>query len=144
MGVRLTQSRTDMTLNCRAARSKDGIPRRAMLEALCSMLCSKRVTIDNVGSSRDCIGYVGKRTLLCNSILKHCSTPEEVGNFVLLDIDVGILPSDSSGLIRSGVTQLPMLVTIKSAQPRPHRGLHSAHRSGLGRQPRDGVALHSL
>jgi hypothetical protein len=117
-GFRSTQLLIDMSFNCcRAARTRDGIPRRTILELLCSMLCSKRTKIDNVGSSRDCIGYVGKRTLLCNSILKHCQTPEEVGHFVLLDIDVGILPSDSNGIIRSGVAQIPTPVTVETAQP---------------------------
>lgn len=117
-GFRSTQLLIDLRSSCcTAASRKDGIPRRAIIELLGSMLCSQRITIDNVGSSRDCIGYVGKRTLLCNSVLKHCSTPEEVSHFVLLDIDVGILPSDTNGIIRSGVAQMPTLVAVETAQP---------------------------
>ncbi|KAF2121260.1 hypothetical protein BDV96DRAFT_667880 [Lophiotrema nucula] len=89
------------------ARAKSGVPRQTLIEMLCALLCSKRLSIENLGSGRDCIGYLGKRTLLCNSILKQCSSPEEIEGFVLLDIDVGVLPSDSRGLIRSGVGHLP-------------------------------------
>ncbi|KAH8728536.1 hypothetical protein GQ44DRAFT_824316 [Phaeosphaeriaceae sp. PMI808] len=117
-GFRSTQLLMDMRMNSsKAARSKDGIPRRTMIELLCSMLCSKRVTIDNIGIRRDCIGYVGKRTLLCNSVLRHCNTPDEIGRFVLLDIDVGILPMDTNGVVRSGVAQMPTPVAIENAKP---------------------------
>ncbi|OAL45383.1 hypothetical protein IQ07DRAFT_684306 [Pyrenochaeta sp. DS3sAY3a] len=117
-GFRSTQLLIDVKSSCCIpAIRKSGIPRRTIIELLCSMLCSQRISIDNFGSSRDCIGYVGKRTLLCNSVLKHCITPEEVAQFVLLDIDVGILPSDTNGIIRSGVAQMPTLVALEAAQP---------------------------
>ena len=112
-GFRSLQFLVDMRAHgAKAARTKEGIPRRVMFELLCSMLCSKRVTVENVGRGRDCIGIVGKRTLLCNSLLNPCSRPDEVGQFVLLDIDVGSIPSDIHGLIRPGVPQQPHPTTL--------------------------------
>lgn len=49
-----------------------------------------------------CIGVIHRRTLLINSFLGKCKTPQEVGKFTLLDVDVGGIPRDSRGLIRSG------------------------------------------
>ncbi|RSM20232.1 hypothetical protein CDV31_001029 [Fusarium ambrosium] len=59
----------------------------------------------------DCLGIVGKRTLICNSLLGKCSSPQEIGCFTLLDVDVGGVPRDFNGLIKSGVLppELPLV-----------------------------------
>lgn len=51
----------------------------------------------------DCLGIVGKRTLIANSLLRKCSSPQQIGCFTLLDVDVGGVPRDFNGLIRPGV-----------------------------------------
>ena len=49
-----------------------------------------------------CMGIVGRRTMLINTMLGKCSSPRETGGFTLLDVDVGGLPRDHNGLIMSG------------------------------------------
>ncbi|KAI8716691.1 hypothetical protein NCS52_00963300 [Fusarium sp. LHS14.1] len=51
----------------------------------------------------DCLGIIGKRTLIANSLLGKCSSPQQIGCFTLLDVDVGGIPRDSNGLIKPGV-----------------------------------------
>ncbi|RSL52235.1 hypothetical protein CEP54_011038 [Fusarium duplospermum] len=59
----------------------------------------------------DCLGIVGKRTLISNSLLGRCSSPQEIGCFTLLDVDVGGVPRDFNGLIKPGVLppELPLV-----------------------------------
>ncbi|KAK5659877.1 hypothetical protein OQA88_13340 [Cercophora sp. LCS_1] len=49
-----------------------------------------------------CMGIVGRRTLLINTLLGKCSSPRELAGFTLLDVDVGGIPRDHNGLIMSG------------------------------------------
>jgi hypothetical protein len=49
------------------------------------------------------LGVVSELTLLTKSLLHECKTPTDIGCFVVLDVDVGGIPRDSLGLIRSGV-----------------------------------------
>ncbi|KAJ3460327.1 hypothetical protein MRS44_011194 [Fusarium solani] len=59
----------------------------------------------------DCLGIIGKRTLIANSLLGKCSSPQRIGSFTLLDVDVGGVPRDFNGLIKSGVLppDIPLL-----------------------------------
>lgn len=60
-------------------------------------------TLDIPSYESGCMGIIRGRTLLINSFLGKCKTPQEVGKFTLLDVDVGGLPRDYHGLIRSGL-----------------------------------------
>lgn len=51
----------------------------------------------------DCLGIVGKRALIAKSLLGKCSSPQKIGSFALLDVDVGGVPRDFNGLIKAGV-----------------------------------------
>ncbi|KAL2679072.1 hypothetical protein Neosp_009828 [[Neocosmospora] mangrovei] len=59
----------------------------------------------------DCLGIIGKRTLIANSLLGKCSSPQQVGCFTLLDVDVGGIPRDFNGLIKPGVlsSEVPLV-----------------------------------
>lgn len=50
-----------------------------------------------------CLGIVGKRTLVANSLLGKCASPQQLGRFTLLDVDVGGIPRDFNGLIKPGI-----------------------------------------
>lgn len=50
-----------------------------------------------------CVGVVGRRSLLARSLLKPCNTIRDIGQFMLLDIDVSGIPTDINGLVRPGV-----------------------------------------
>lgn len=60
------------------------------------------------------IGIIGERALVINSLLGKCRTPQEVGGFTLLDVDVGNIPRDLDGFVRSGWPN----ITIKFDLPR--------------------------
>lgn len=47
-----------------------------------------------------CLGIIGSRTLLCNSLIKNCTTPDEIGGFTLIDADTSGIPRDYRGFIR--------------------------------------------
>ncbi|CVL07242.1 uncharacterized protein FMAN_15348 [Fusarium mangiferae] len=59
----------------------------------------------------DCLGIIGKRTLITNSLLGKCSSPQQIGCFTLLDVDVGGIPRDFNGLIKPGVlpSEVPLV-----------------------------------
>ena len=47
----------------------------------------------------DCIGYVGKRILLINSLLKSPTSISGIGGFTILDVDAGGIPRDAEGCV---------------------------------------------
>lgn len=49
---------------------------------------------------------IAGRALLVNSLLGKCSSPSEIAKFTLVDVDVGGIPRDSEGIIRSGEPDL--------------------------------------
>jgi hypothetical protein len=49
------------------------------------------------------MGYVGKRMVLPNSILKDCLSIEDIAGFTLLDTDAGAIPHNPNGLIEPGI-----------------------------------------
>lgn len=97
-------------------RRAEGIPRQKLFELLSSLLFSSRIHISNMGRGHSCIGVKGKRVLLVSSLVNACRTPDEIGQFVLLDIDVSSIPTDTNGLIRPGVPQHPRVCSFHRAQ----------------------------
>jgi hypothetical protein len=78
-----------------------------MLEILSRLLFSSEITIGGTQERGGwCVGITGKRTILSSSLLQTCHTPADIGRFVLLDVDVGNLPSDKGGLLRSGPNRM--------------------------------------
>ncbi|MCJ1378281.1 hypothetical protein MMC17_001378 [Xylographa soralifera] len=51
------------------------------------------------------LGVVAKHALITNSLINPCLSPGDIGRFVLVDVDVGGVPTDSNGLIRPGVAE---------------------------------------
>ena len=105
----------------KAARSKEGIPRYKLIEILSSLLFSSHIHIQNIGRGRCCIGVKGKRTLLVNSLVNACRTPNEIGQFLLIDIDASGIPGDINGLIRPGVPQHPQIRSFQRGTTEPFR-----------------------
>jgi hypothetical protein len=48
------------------------------------------------------VGIIRNRTLLCNSLIKPCRTPADIGGFTLLDVDTSGIPRDYRGFVRPG------------------------------------------
>ncbi|KAI8665410.1 hypothetical protein NCS56_00976700 [Fusarium sp. Ph1] len=68
-------------------------------------------TTEDAFAKADCLGIVGKRTLIADSLLGKCSSPQKIGFFALLGVDVGGVPRDFNGLIEPGVLppNIPLL-----------------------------------
>ena len=49
------------------------------------------------------LGFIGKRTIIINSIIGPCHSPMVIGRFTILDCDTSGIPCDSSGYVKSGV-----------------------------------------
>ena len=52
-----------------------------------------------------CVGVVGKRIILFNSLVNNCETLEDIFRFVVLDCDAGALPRNTEGLMLTGIPQ---------------------------------------
>lgn len=63
-----------------------------------------RMIRDTYRTDNWCLGVIAQRALLVRSLLKPCRTMEEVGQLVILDVDVSGIPTDSHGLVRPGYT----------------------------------------
>ena len=59
------------------------------------------------------LGVVAKRALVTNSLVNACLLPTDIGRFVLLDVDVGGIPTNNLGLIRPGVEAFEGLANVK-------------------------------
>uniref|UniRef100_A0A8H7TR34 Uncharacterized protein n=1 Tax=Bionectria ochroleuca TaxID=29856 RepID=A0A8H7TR34_BIOOC len=56
----------------------------------------------------ECLGMIDKRSLFVNSLLGKFASPQQVGGFTLLDVDVGGVPRDVHGLVKPGdPTEIP-------------------------------------
>jgi hypothetical protein len=78
--------------------------RQQLVQLLSRLFLGSEIDLDESQRvSTWCMGVVSKRTLLVNSMLGKCSTPDEVGGFTLLDVDVGGVPRDTEGIIRCGI-----------------------------------------
>jgi hypothetical protein len=88
--------------------------RQKVLHVLSMLFCNYIVDIPALGRNELCLGVVGKASVLVNSLLGTCNTPAEIGLFVLLDVDVGGIPTDASSLVRGGVVRM-----LRSAKGKP-------------------------
>ena len=82
--------------------------RKIVLDILSSLLCNTPLAKAGLvqksqAKSTFFVGRVGKRTLLARSLLKPCRTAREIGQFVILDVDVSGIPRDRHGLVRPGL-----------------------------------------
>ena len=62
-----------------------------------------RISRDSYNKDNWCLGVIGQRALLVRSLLNPCKTISDVGKFIMLDVDVSGIPTDSQGLIRPGI-----------------------------------------
>jgi len=86
-----------------------GLSRQTVLKILSSLLLSSpesNATERNIWKPATwCLGVVNRRALLARSLVHPCNTPSDVSCFVLLDVDVGGVPTDLHGLVRPGVAE---------------------------------------
>ena len=85
---------------CRDSAQK-GFSRQELIQILAQLLFSHKIDVQNPAREQWCVGVVNKRTLLAQSLLGICKTPRDIGRFVLLDVDVGGIPT-VRGLIMPG------------------------------------------
>ena len=95
--------------------------REGVISILSSLLLGKQKEITRIKSSSFkqsnwCLGIVGKKTLLTRSLLKPCRTIQEIGSFVILDVDVSGIPTDIEGLVRPGVATRPYIEEVQQQQ----------------------------
>ena len=95
---------TQMRQYCHKA-AKDGLSRQDVIKILTSLLFSHTTYISLSSREQWCLGVVGNRTLLANSLINVCRLPDDIGRFVLLDVDVGGIPTNVQGLIMPGVAE---------------------------------------
>jgi hypothetical protein len=50
-----------------------------------------------------CVGIIGKRAVICKSLLRNSCTPYEAAKYVILDCDVGAIPRNKDGLVWTGI-----------------------------------------
>ncbi|KAJ4302614.1 hypothetical protein N0V90_001503 [Kalmusia sp. IMI 367209] len=83
---------------------KDGcISRERLMEMSFWLLSGEDIEMTPVvGMDRYCLGAVGKRTLVINSLVGDSDTPEGVAKLRLLDVDTSGIPTDPYGIIRPG------------------------------------------
>jgi len=81
------------------------------------------------------LGYVSKRIILPNSLLKDCQSLADVAGFTLLDTDPSAIPCNSDGLIAPGIaprwelwdnSQPPIIEDIQLQEP-PHSKEFTRH-----------------
>ena len=83
-------------------RAEKGFSRQELIQILARLLFSHKSNVQNHPAREQwCVGVVSKRTLLAQSLLGICKTPRDIGRFVLLDVDVGGIPT-VRGLIMPG------------------------------------------
>jgi hypothetical protein len=78
-------------------------PTREGMQIILAALCFSQVkSIPDQGMLSRCLGIIGKRALLVNSLVAASDSPQAVGRFTMLDVAVGHIPSDIDGLVRPG------------------------------------------
>lgn len=78
------------------------LTRENLLKILAALLFSYHVEMPPASRSTRCVGVVGKRALLANSLVTKSDSIETVGRFTLVDVDVGGIPCNGAGLVRAG------------------------------------------
>jgi hypothetical protein len=118
--------------------------RQELIPILSSLFLNHDVDIpvvqDSLTDSRKtlCVGIIAKRTLLTNSMLGKCSSPKLIASFTLLDVDVGGVPRNRDGIIRSGNGDVfPGDIEVTSAPTPDGAEIHIQERS-----PPEDVSLH--
>ena len=86
----------------RSGAIKSSLTRENLLVILATLLFSHPVDIPVFNQRSSCLGIVGKRALLVNSLVTKSDTVEDVGKFTLLDVDIGGVPCNADGLVRPG------------------------------------------
>ena len=90
----------EMRVYCRNS-AQNGLSRQEVIQILSQLLFSHKINVPNPARDQWCLGVVDKRTLLAQSLLGICKTPSDIGRFVLLDVDVGGIPT-VNGLVMPG------------------------------------------
>ena len=99
-------------LNLSPAQERDILiwPGEAMVRVLSTLFCSspdinpsKPQSLESV---TNCIGKIGRRSLLVWTLLKPCQAFYNTGKFILLDIDVSGIPRGSNGIVRPGIADI--------------------------------------
>lgn len=119
---------------------------REGMQVILAALCFGRImVIPDLGQPHRCLGIIGKRALLVNSLVTECDSPQAVGRFTVLDVAIGHIPSDVDGLVRPGLATnfCDEYETIDSFSAHTtdcnscgaRWGLHQIHRTRLGREP---------
>ncbi|KAF2654708.1 hypothetical protein K491DRAFT_758799 [Lophiostoma macrostomum CBS 122681] len=97
------------------------LQREQLLVVLSFLLCSHRITIPQRTNTEGtyCLGVVAKRTIICNSLIKPCLTPSDIGRFSVIDVDTSGVPRDDNGLVRPGIPDRPGHHLAKAIPERP-------------------------
>ena len=85
---------------------KKELTREGMQIVLAALCFSQVKSIPDLGKDNRCLGIIGKRALLVNSLVTDSDSPQAVGRFTILDVAVGHIPSDADGLVRPGQASL--------------------------------------
>jgi hypothetical protein len=87
----------------------------ATLYANMEINISKPISDAPLNYQETCVGVIGKRIILTNSLLNNCQTVEDILRFVVLDCDAGGIPHTPGGLVMTGIP--PRLETWEDAGP---------------------------
>ena len=110
---------------CHRIGTHGALSREDLIIILASLLFSHMAKIPPSRREQWCLGIIGKRTLLANSLVSSCRSPADIGRFVLFDVDVGGIPADPRGLVMPGVpeslmhsqTQKPAIEYVRERGP---------------------------
>jgi hypothetical protein len=88
----------------RIRRMRSGrISRERLMEIAFALFSGERKQIPSSKlPSQCCLGLVGKRTLLVNSLVGDSDTLDSVGKMCVFDVDTSGVPTDVDGIIRAG------------------------------------------
>jgi hypothetical protein len=87
----------------------------ATLYANMEINISKPISDAPLNYQETCVGVIGKRIILTNSLLNNCQTVEDILRFVVLDCDAGGIPHTPGGLVMTGIP--PRLDTQEDGPP---------------------------
>jgi hypothetical protein len=92
--------------------TNDGVVTRAVMLGVLSLFflgveANLPIYVDRLDDKEteldDYVGVVKKRGLFKHSVFKPCRSLDDIGHFVLLDVDMSSIPIDKDGLVRDGV-----------------------------------------
>ena len=79
------------------------IPRERLVEISFWLFSGEDIEIVSTpGMHNECLGVIGKRTLVINSLVGDSDTPEGVAKLRLFDVDTSGIPTNARGIIRPG------------------------------------------